>query len=94
MNVGTHKKQVRARKGAQPNPPRGDVEVVHMAATITSARAAERQARIARAAYFRAEKRGFEPGHELEDWLAAEAEVADICVPESQLESYESRSLS
>jgi hypothetical protein len=30
---------------------------------------------IARAAYFRAEKRGFKAGHELEDWLAAEAEV-------------------
>jgi hypothetical protein len=30
---------------------------------------------IAQAAYFRAERRGFEPGHELEDWLAAEAEV-------------------
>jgi hypothetical protein len=35
----------------------------------------ERQALIARAAYFRAEKRGFRAGHELEDWLAAEAEV-------------------
>jgi len=30
---------------------------------------------IAEAAYFRAEQRGFEPGHELEDWLAAEGEV-------------------
>jgi hypothetical protein len=35
----------------------------------------EREQLIARAAYFRAEKRGFEPGHELEDWLQAEAEV-------------------
>lgn len=26
-------------------------------------------------AYFRAERRGFAPGHELEDWLAAEREV-------------------
>ncbi len=30
---------------------------------------------IAEAAYFRAEARGFAPGHEMEDWLAAEAEV-------------------
>jgi hypothetical protein len=30
---------------------------------------------IAEAAYFRAERRGFAPGHETEDWLAAEAEV-------------------
>lgn len=28
------------------------------------------------AAYFRAERRGFVPGHEAEDWLAAEAEIA------------------
>ena len=30
---------------------------------------------IAQAAYFRALHRGFEPGHELEDWQAAESEV-------------------
>jgi hypothetical protein len=30
---------------------------------------------IAVAAYYRAERRGFAPGHELEDWLAAEAEI-------------------
>jgi hypothetical protein len=35
----------------------------------------QRAALIAEAAYFRAEKRGFRPGHENEDWLAAEAEV-------------------
>jgi hypothetical protein len=35
----------------------------------------KRAALIAEAAYFRAEKRGFAPGHEREDWLAAEAEV-------------------
>jgi len=30
---------------------------------------------IARAAYFRAMNRDFAPGHDVEDWLAAEAEV-------------------
>ena len=35
----------------------------------------QRAALIAEAAFFRAEKRGFAPGHETEDWLAAEAEV-------------------
>jgi hypothetical protein len=30
---------------------------------------------IAEAAYYCAEKRGFEPGHELEDWLEAEARI-------------------
>ena len=36
---------------------------------------ADRGARIAEAAYFRAQQRGFAPGYELEDWLAAEKEV-------------------
>jgi hypothetical protein len=35
----------------------------------------QRAALIAEAAYYRAERRGFEPGRETEDWLAAEAEV-------------------
>lgn len=30
---------------------------------------------VAETAYYKAEARGFETGHELEDWLAAEAEV-------------------
>jgi hypothetical protein len=35
----------------------------------------DRRAMIAEAAYLRAERRGFAPGHETEDWLAAEVEV-------------------
>lgn len=34
---------------------------------------------IAEAAYYRAERRGFNPGHELEDWLAAEHDVNVSC---------------
>lgn len=34
-----------------------------------------REARIAERAYWRAERRGFTPGHELEDWLHAEREI-------------------
>jgi hypothetical protein len=34
-----------------------------------------RQEMVATAAYYCAEQRGFTPGHELEDWLAAEAAV-------------------
>jgi len=33
------------------------------------------RAAIEQAAYFRAEARGFVPGHELEDWVAAEADI-------------------
>jgi hypothetical protein len=36
---------------------------------------AERREMIAVEAYLRAERRGFEPGHEVEDWAAAEADV-------------------
>lgn len=35
----------------------------------------DRRALIAISAYYLAERRGFTPGHELEDWLAAEAQV-------------------
>jgi hypothetical protein len=34
--------------------------------------------RVRVAAYFRAERRGFAPGYEMEDWLAAEAEVSAV----------------
>jgi Protein of unknown function (DUF2934) len=35
----------------------------------------QRRAKIALAAYYRAESRGFAPGCETEDWLEAESEV-------------------
>lgn len=35
----------------------------------------ERRQAIATAAYYRAEHRGFTPGYELDDWLAAEEEL-------------------
>ena len=39
------------------------------------ASAEERQQMIAEAAYFLSQGRNFEPGQELEDWLAAEAQI-------------------
>jgi len=36
----------------------------------------KRRAMVSEAAYYRAQNRGFEPGRELDDWLAAEAEIA------------------
>jgi hypothetical protein len=50
------------KKGASRRPPAG----------VT---AEARRAMIAESAYLRAEARGFLPGREAEDWLAAEAEV-------------------
>jgi len=39
--------------------------------------APSREERIAISAYWRAAKRQFSPGHELDDWLAAEREIDD-----------------
>jgi hypothetical protein len=41
----------------------------------------ERGSKIALAAYFIAERRGFAPGRELDDWLAAEAEIEGADLP-------------
>src|SRR5882672_5497462 len=35
----------------------------------------DRKVSIAKAAYLKAQRRGFAPGHDVEDWLAAENEV-------------------
>ena len=37
----------------------------------------DRQQKIATAAYYRAARRGFEGGHEMQDWLEAEMEIND-----------------
>lgn len=39
---------------------------------------ARRHALIAEAAYYLAERRGFAPGHELDDWLQAETELTRL----------------
>jgi hypothetical protein len=44
----------------------------------------DRESRIAEAAYLRAQQRGFEPGYELEDWLAAEKEVDALLANRNQ----------
>jgi hypothetical protein len=47
-----------------------------LAAGLTPA--IDRRLMIEHEAYLRAERRGFEPGHELEDWLAAEHAIGSI----------------
>jgi hypothetical protein len=44
-----------------------------------------RRGMIAEGAYLRAERRGFAPGHEEEDWLAAEAEVDHLLSADSKM---------
>jgi hypothetical protein len=43
--------------------------------TFTDADIEPLRSAIAEAAYYKAEKRGFTPGHELSDWLEAEIEI-------------------
>ena len=50
-------------------------EAATQTASVPALNAEERQKLIAQAAYFRAEKRGFAPGCELQDWIEAEVEV-------------------
>lgn len=45
------------------------------AMTAPMAAASDNTALIAECAYYKAERRGFEPGFELDDWLAAESEI-------------------
>ena len=53
-----------------------DADVAHLGSAEAEARTADHQVQVALAAYFIAERRGFDPGHELDDWLAAEAQIA------------------
>jgi hypothetical protein len=54
-------------------PPKQQIIETHLREHIDPAR---RLAMIAEAAYFYAEHRRFEPGHEFEDWLAAEDQIS------------------
>jgi hypothetical protein len=58
---------------AAPKPKQGNPNP--QAASSPALNAQERDKLIAQAAYFRAERRGFAPGYELQDWVEAEAEV-------------------
>ena len=54
----------------------------------TPAPVQSRETRIAVAAYQRAERRGFAPGFELDDWLAAEREVDAALAAETSSETF------
>ena len=69
--------KVRARQRKSPASPTraSDKTSAHTTAAQGTHSPVDRYASIAQAAYFRSQHRGFKPGHEMEDWLAAEAEV-------------------
>ena len=60
-----------------PMPPRGFQSDFHPASHALSDED-ELWRMIAEAAYYRAEKRGFAPGFELDDWRAAEAQILAV----------------
>jgi hypothetical protein len=63
-------------KAGAPRRPTGEQRGAPMASNIRGELSPEETRRlIAEAAYYRAKERGFEPGHELEDWVEAESEV-------------------
>jgi hypothetical protein len=56
--------------------PRKTLAITKVEPAVTQFLDPERRAGlISEAAYYRAEKRGFAPGNEVEDWLSAESEV-------------------
>lgn len=59
-------------------PPTNDIQAPlepEPPATVSFMEPDKRHALICEAAYFRAERRGFCPGQELDDWLAAEGDI-------------------
>jgi len=78
-------KTVPAKTSPAKAPAKPATRVARAAATPAAARpasaamsAAQREQMVRTAAYFRAERRGFVPGNEWDDWLAAEAEVGSL----------------
>lgn len=63
---------------AAPKTPRARKPATRKSAPATAFPYDERYHLVSEAAYFRAERRGFRPGNELDDWLEAEAEVAAL----------------
>jgi hypothetical protein len=64
-----------ARPILAPTPTEADLSAKTAPAPTVSFEPARRHDLICEAAYYRAERRGFCPGQELDDWLAAESEI-------------------
>jgi hypothetical protein len=63
------------RSAEKQAPPSTDAKPAGQGSRSLGITAKERYKMIAHLAYLGAEKRGFAPGHELDDWLQAESEV-------------------
>jgi Protein of unknown function (DUF2934) len=67
--------EVNLERPARARPPEAKAAVRALSLYVVPHVAEDRGAAIAKTAYLNAARRGFAPGHELEDWLAAENEV-------------------
>ena len=74
-NGRTKKTPSPAPQQQPPKPEPTEVTAAHLERREIPSFSESREARIAEAAYWRAERRGFTAGQELDDWLAAEKEV-------------------
>jgi hypothetical protein len=75
---GTGRTRKKTAPAGAPQPPTSEptaVTAAHLERREIPSFSESREARIAEAAYWRAERRGFVAGQELDDWLAAEKEV-------------------
>jgi hypothetical protein len=73
--TGSGRTKQTAARGAQQPSPDTEVTATQLERREIPSFSESREARIAEAAYWRAERRGFTAGQELDDWLAAEKEV-------------------
>jgi hypothetical protein len=83
--TGRTKKKTAPAGTQRPPPEPTEVTAAHLERREIPSFSESREARIAEAAYWRAERRGFVAGQELDDWLAAEREVdSDIASRQSR----------
>jgi len=73
--AGSNRTKKTAVPAAQSTSPDTEVTATQLERREIPSFSESREARIAEAAYWRAERRGFGAGQELDDWLAAEKEV-------------------
>lgn len=73
--AGSSRTKKSGAPAAQPSSADSEVTATQLERREIPSFSESREARIAEAAYWRAERRGFGSGQELDDWLAAEKEV-------------------
>lgn len=87
MNIREEKLSPRTASQAPANNVKGSPASAQKSNSITKRIACtpeQRQTMISQAAYFASEHRGFECGHELQDWLCAESQI-DAAIARGEL---------